>query len=64
MDNVGYDGPLGSAGKRMDDVFRLFVLAAPLDLEPGADRAAFDAAVKNNIIHSGELACIHERPPA
>ncbi len=64
MENVGYDGPLGSAGKRMDYVFRLYALARALDLEPGADRETFDAAVKDILINSAELACQHERPPA
>ena len=64
LGNVGYDGPLGSAGKRMYYVFRLFALKKTPGLDPGADRNAFDAAVKDKIIDSAGLNCRHERPPA
>jgi hypothetical protein len=62
--NVGYDGPLGSAGKRMDYRFRLLALDRPLGLGPGAAPDAFDDAIKGHILDSASLICSHERPPA
>ena len=38
LENVGYDGPLGTLNRTIRYRFRLFALAAPLDLPPASTR--------------------------
>ena len=41
LDNVGYDGPLGTLNRTIRYRFRLLALDAPLDLPPGVDKEGF-----------------------
>ena len=47
---MGYSGPCPPGGKEHRYVFRLLALEATVDLEPGADRAAFDEAVAPHLV--------------
>ncbi|MFW6146197.1 MAG: YbhB/YbcL family Raf kinase inhibitor-like protein [Planctomycetota bacterium] len=61
--NVGYDGPLGSAGKRVYYVFRLLALDRPSGLDEGANRETLDEATRGHILAEAELGCVYDRPP-
>ncbi|NLF31356.1 MAG: YbhB/YbcL family Raf kinase inhibitor-like protein [Planctomycetes bacterium] len=63
MGNVGYDGPLGSTGKRVSYVFRLLALDQPLGLEAAVHRDAFDESTRGHILAEAELGCTYDRPP-
>lgn len=52
---VGYGGPCPPPGKPHRYFFRLYALRAPLPLEPGADRAAFEAALKGRVLRTAVL---------
>jgi Raf kinase inhibitor-like YbhB/YbcL family protein len=59
--NVGYDGPLGSVGRRMRFRFRLCALDQPLDLSPGSDEKAAARAMSGHVLEQAELGVVHER---
>jgi Raf kinase inhibitor-like YbhB/YbcL family protein len=59
--NVGYDGPLGSVGRRVRFRFRLCALDEPLDLPPGADKAALTKAISGHVLAEADLNVVHER---
>jgi Raf kinase inhibitor-like YbhB/YbcL family protein len=63
LDNVGYDGPLGTLNRAIRYRFRLFALDAPLDLPPGRDKKAVLKAMENHVLDQAELVVIHEREP-
>jgi Raf kinase inhibitor-like YbhB/YbcL family protein len=63
LDNVGYDGPLGTLNRTIRYRFRLFALDQPLDLPPGLDREAFFAAASSHILEQGDLIVTYERGP-
>jgi hypothetical protein len=57
----GYGGPCPPKGKAHRYVFRLLALHAPLELEAGADRAAFDEAVAPLIHAEARLTATYAR---
>jgi Raf kinase inhibitor-like YbhB/YbcL family protein len=61
LGNVGYDGPLGSVGRRVRFRFRLCALDRPLDLPPGADQETVTKAISGHVLEQAELSVIHER---
>ena len=61
LDNVGYDGPLGTLGRTIRYRFRLFALDQPLDLPPGIDKEAFLEAASGHVLGQSELIAIYER---
>jgi Raf kinase inhibitor-like YbhB/YbcL family protein len=63
LDNVGYDGPLGTLGRTIRYRFRLFALDAALDLAPGLDKAAFLDAIAGHVLEQSDLAATYERAP-
>lgn len=60
--NEGYGGPCPPGGEQHRYVFRLLALHAPSNLEPGADRAAFDAAVAPHVLAEARLTAWYARP--
>lgn len=59
----GYRGPCPPKGDGPHRyLFRLYALDAPLALEPGADKAAFQAALAGHVLGAGELTGTYERP--
>jgi hypothetical protein len=63
LDNVGYDGPLGTLNRTIRYRFRLFALDAPLDLPPGADKEAFLEASSGHVLEQSDLIATYERTP-
>jgi Raf kinase inhibitor-like YbhB/YbcL family protein len=61
FDDTGYRGPCPPEGDEHDYVFRLFALDAPIDLEAGADRAAFDDAVAPHVLAEARLTAPYRR---
>ncbi|MDH4177289.1 MAG: YbhB/YbcL family Raf kinase inhibitor-like protein [Thermoleophilia bacterium] len=57
----GYRGPCPPRGGPHQYLFRLYALDAPLSLEPGADKAAFQAALAGHVLGAGELTGTYER---
>jgi Raf kinase inhibitor-like YbhB/YbcL family protein len=54
--DLGYGGPCPPKGHGPHRyVFRLYALDARLKLDPGADKAAFQAALAGHVIGTGEL---------
>ena len=51
---VGWGGPCPPSGTHRY-VFRLYALDAPLALAPGADRAAFEAAIDGHVLAEATL---------
>jgi Raf kinase inhibitor-like YbhB/YbcL family protein len=47
---IGYGGPCPPPGNLHHYYFRLYALSARLDLDPGANRAALDAAIQPHIL--------------
>lgn len=60
--NVGYDGPLGTAGRTFRYRFRLLALARELELRPGADRETVLRTAADDVLDEAELAVDYERP--
>jgi Raf kinase inhibitor-like YbhB/YbcL family protein len=58
---VGYRGPCPPAGETHRYVFRLLALHTDLDLEPGADRDAFDDAVSGHVIAEASFEASYAR---
>jgi Raf kinase inhibitor-like YbhB/YbcL family protein len=59
--DIGYRGPCPPEGEEHRYVFRLFALHAAVDLEPGADRAAFDDAVSPHVLAEARLTAPYRR---
>ncbi len=59
--NVGYGGPCPPGGDEHRYVFRLLSLDAPLELEAGADRGAFDDAVAPHVLAEARLTATYAR---
>jgi len=60
--DLGYGGPCPPRGEEHRYVFRLLALDATVDLEPGADRAAFDEAVAPYVLAEARLTATYARP--
>ncbi|MDQ6861240.1 MAG: YbhB/YbcL family Raf kinase inhibitor-like protein [Verrucomicrobiota bacterium] len=52
--NLGYGGPCPPSGTHRY-IFRLFALDAPLDLKPGARRAALNQALTGHVLARSEM---------
>jgi Raf kinase inhibitor-like YbhB/YbcL family protein len=63
LDNVGYDGPLGTLGRTIRYRFRLLALGAPLDLPPGEDKKAVLKAIEDHVLDQADLAVTYARRP-
>jgi hypothetical protein len=53
-DNLGYRGPKPPSGMHHYH-FKLYALDAPVKLQPGADKKALLAAIKDHVLATGEL---------
>lgn len=61
-DRIGYSGPEPPRGHGLHHYhFQLYALNAPLDLEPGVDKASLLAAMQGHILATGELVGTYER---
>jgi Raf kinase inhibitor-like YbhB/YbcL family protein len=58
---VGYGGPCPPEGEEHRYVFRALALQAPVDLDPEADRAAFDDAVAPHVLAEARLTTRYRR---
>ncbi len=58
---IGYGGPCPPPGGPHHYVFRLYALDARLDLKPGANRAALDAALKPHILAQTQTTGTYQR---
>ena len=58
---AGYGGPCPPRGEEHGYVFRLLALDVPLELEAGADRAAFDDAVAPHVLAEARLTATYAR---
>lgn len=63
LDNVGYDGPLGTLNRSVRYRFRLFALDAPLDLPPGADKEEFLQTSTGHVLEQSDLIATYQRAP-
>jgi Raf kinase inhibitor-like YbhB/YbcL family protein len=63
LDNVGYNGPLGTVNRSIRYRFRLLALDAPLDLPPGADKREFLEASAGHVLDQSDLVATYERAP-
>lgn len=61
FDSTGYRGPCPPQGDEHDYVFRLFALDAPIELEDGATRDAFDDAVAPHVLAEARLVAPYRR---
>jgi Raf kinase inhibitor-like YbhB/YbcL family protein len=52
---VGYTGPCPPSGPAHRYAFKLYALRKPLPLRPGADRAAFDRALRGRVLRVTRL---------
>jgi len=57
----GYGGPCPPEGQEHTYRFRLFVLDAPVDLDPGASADELETAMEGHIIAEGELTGTYAR---
>jgi Raf kinase inhibitor-like YbhB/YbcL family protein len=55
FDEVGYGGPKPPPGTKRRYSFTLYALDAPLDLEPGADKASLEEAMQGHVLDKAEL---------
>ncbi len=60
---VGWSGPCPPSGQTHHYHFRVFAQDAALSLAAGADRAAFDEALKGHVLADGELVATYTRRP-
>ena len=58
---MGYGGPCPLRGEEHRYVFRLLALDATVDLEPGANRAAFDEAVAPHVVVEARITATYAR---
>jgi Raf kinase inhibitor-like YbhB/YbcL family protein len=61
FDDTGYGGPCPPKGDEHRYVFRLFALHNAIDLDAGADRAAFDEAVAPHVLAEARLTAPYRR---
>ena len=61
FDSTGYRGPCPPEGEEHDYVFRLLALHAPIELEDGATREAFDEAVAPHLLAEARLVAPYRR---
>jgi len=61
FDSTGYRGPCPPQGEEHAYVFRLFALDAPIELEDGANRDAFDEAVSPHVLAEARLTAPYRR---
>jgi hypothetical protein len=59
--DTGYGGPCPPGGEEHRYVFRLLALHRPIELEPEADRTAFDKAVAPHILAEARLTARYRR---
>ncbi len=59
--DTGYGGPCPPGGEEHRYTFRLLSLDAPLELEPGAGRTAFDDAVAPHVLAEARLTATYAR---
>lgn len=59
---VGWGGPCPPEDETHEYVFRLLALDAELELPPGADREAFDAAVQGHVLAEARMSAPYGRP--
>ncbi len=59
--DLGYGGPCPPGGDEHRYIFRLLSLDAPVELEPGADRAAFDGTVAPHVLAEARLTGTYAR---
>jgi Raf kinase inhibitor-like YbhB/YbcL family protein len=59
--HTGYGGPCPPEGHEHEYVMRLLALDAPVELEAGADRKAFDDAVAPHVLAEARLTAPYER---
>jgi len=59
--DTGYGGPCPPGGEEHRYVFRLLALDAPVELEAGADRAAFDEVVGPHVLAEARLTARYAR---
>lgn len=57
----GYGGPCPPSGEEHRYVFRLLALEAPVELEAGVERAAFDTAVAPHLLAEARLTARYAR---
>lgn len=62
--NVGYGGPCPPPGSKHHYEFRLFALAASLDLDPGASAASLRQAMQGKILAEARLVGLYQRQKA
>lgn len=62
LGNVGYDGPLGVAGRAQRYRFRLFALDRPLDIPEGLERDGLFQAMSDYVIGESTMGVQYERP--
>jgi hypothetical protein len=58
---LGWGGPCPPEGEEHRYVFRLLALDSAPDLEPGADRGAFEDAVEGHVIGEARIEASYER---
>ena len=61
FDSTGYRGPCPPEGEEHDYLFRVFALDAPIELEDGATREAFDDAVSPHVLAEARLVAPYRR---
>ncbi len=59
--DTGYGGPCPPGGESHRYVFRLLALHNPVELEPGADRAAFDEAIAPHVLAEARITAPYAR---
>jgi Raf kinase inhibitor-like YbhB/YbcL family protein len=59
--NLGYGGPAPPRGKPHRYFFKLYALAAEVDLPAGATRAQLEEAMKGHILAEGQLMGTYQR---
>ena len=63
LENVGYDGPLGTLNRTIRYRFRLLALDAPLDVPPGIDKKRFLKASAGHVLDQADLVVTYDRQP-
>lgn len=58
---IGYVGPCPPPGKPHRYLFRVYGLDRVLDLQPGADRASLENAMKGRVLQEGEARATYQR---
>jgi Raf kinase inhibitor-like YbhB/YbcL family protein len=64
MGGHGYQGPLGTAGRRMRLRFTLFALDRALEFPPGLDKGQLLAAVRGHVLDQTDMEVVWERTAA